>query len=433
MTHREILMAAFREALDSALPGNLVRDALRCVEGVLEIEGRSYPLDGHRAVHLFGSGKASVETARAIHAVLGGWLADGFVISNYGAQLEGIAVCEGSHPVPTEKSLRAAEILMQRISALSENDFFIYALSGGSSALIERPVPPITLSEMQQLVKGLLANGVPIDEMNVVRKHLSLVKGGRLGRMSKARGIVLVISDVIGDDLEAIGSAPLFFDRSSFADTHAILIKYGLWDAVPESVRTVILKGVSGEIGETPKGPSPLIDHFLIGSNLKVLRKAKHKLESLGIPARIMSTRLRGEAAEAAKTIMAIGEEIAKTGQPFVAPVCLLFGGETTVTLKGNGMGGRNQEMALAALRELRGDRRFCFLSAGTDGIDGRSDAAGAIVDHESWERAQALGLRIDEYLVRNDSHRFLQQTGDLILTGPTGTNVMDITALLIS
>jgi len=346
--------------------------------------------------------------------------------------LEGIDVFESSHPVLTEKSIRAAECLIEKLSALSPDDFFIYLLSGGSSALIEKPAQPITLTEMQGLVKGLLANGVPIDELNIVRKHLSLVKGGRLGRFSRARGIVLVVSDVIGDDLEAIGSAPLFFDRSNYGDTHAILKKYGLWEAASPSVRTVIQKGLAGEMEETPKGPSPLIDHFLIGSNLKILRKGKEKAEALGIPARIMSSRLRGEAREVARAILAIGEEIASTGHPFAPPVCLLFGGETTVTLKGDGMGGRNQEMALAALGEFRDNQRFLFLSAGTDGIDGHSDAAGAIVDHTSFLKAKELGLRIDDYLARNDSYHFLRQTGDLIMTGPTGTNVMDMTVLLI-
>jgi hydroxypyruvate reductase/glycerate 2-kinase len=433
MTNREKMMTVFQDALGSVLPGNLVRDTLRYEAGVLTIEGKTYRLGDYRGVHLFGSGKASVETARAVKAVLGDRLTDGLVVSNYGATVDGITVFESSHPVLTEKSIRAAEILMQKMSALSANDFFIYVMSGGSSALIEKPAPPITLAEMQDLMKGLLANGVPIEDLNVVRKHLSLVKGGRLGRLSKARGIVLVVSDVIGDDLEAIGSAPMFFDRSSFADTHAILKKYGLWDRAPENVRSVVQKGLDGEMEETPKGPSPLIDHFLIGSNLKILRKAKEKAEALGIPARIMSSRLRGEAREVAKAILAIGEEIATTGQPFAPPVLLLFGGETTVTLKGDGMGGRNQEMALAALREFQGNPRFLFLSAGTDGIDGHSDAAGALVDHASWEKAQALGLRIDDFLARNDSYHFLQQTGDLIMTGPTGTNVMDMTALLIS
>jgi hydroxypyruvate reductase/glycerate 2-kinase len=432
MTNREKMISVFRDALGSALPGNLVQDALRVEAGVLTIEGKSYRLGDYRGVHLFGSGKASVETARAVKAVLGDRLTGGLIVSNYGATLDGITVFESSHPVLTEKSIRAAETLMGEISALSAGDFFIFVMSGGSSALIEKPAPPITLTEMQDLVRGLLANGVPIEDLNIVRKHLSLVKGGRLGRLSKARGIVLVVSDVIGDDLEAIGSAPMFFDRSSFADTHAILKKYGLWEQAPESVRSVVLKGLDGGMAETPKKPSPRIDHFLIGSNLKILQKAREKAAALGIPARIMSSRLRGEAREAAKAILAVGEEIAATGQPFAPPVCLLFGGETTVTLKGDGMGGRNQEMALASLREFQGNPRFCFLSAGTDGIDGHSDAAGAVVDRTSWEKARALGLRIDDFLARNDSYHFLQRTGDLIMTGPTGTNVMDMTALLV-
>jgi glycerate 2-kinase len=433
MTNREKIITLFRDALSSVLPGNLVRETLKYEAGVLTIEKKSYRLDDYSGVHLFGSGKASVETARAVKDVLGDRVADGLVVSNYDATLDGIDVFESSHPVLTEKSIRAAEILMEKLSALSPDDLFIYLLSGGSSALLEKPAPPITLAEMQKLVRGLLANGVPIEELNIVRKHLSLVKGGRLGRLSRAHGIVLVVSDVIGDDLEAIGSAPLFFDRSSYGDTHAILKKYGLWEVAPESIRTVIQKGLDGAMEETPKGPSPLIDHFLIGSNLKILLKGKARAEAMGIPAHIMTSRLRGEAREVAKAILALGEEIATTGHPFSPPVCLLFGGETTVTLRGDGMGGRNQEMALAVLNEFWDNPRFLFLSAGTDGIDGRSDAAGALVDHASWEKAQALGLRIDDFLARNDSYHFLAQTGDLIMTGPTGTNVMDMTVLLIS
>ncbi|MCL5808905.1 MAG: DUF4147 domain-containing protein [Deltaproteobacteria bacterium] len=433
MTNREKMKSVFTEALSSVLPGNLVRDTLKYEADVLTIEGKSYRLGDYRGIHVFGSGKASIETARAVKTVLGDRVTDGLVVSNYAAAIDGIGVFESSHPVLTEKSIRAAEILMEKLSALSPDDFFIYVLSGGSSALLEKPTPPITLAEMQTLVKGLLANGVPIEDLNVVRKHLSLVKGGRLGRLSRARGIVLVVSDVIGDDLEAIGSAPLFFDRSSYGDTQAIMRKYGLWEKAPESIRKTVQRGLAGQIEETPKAPSPLIDHFLIGSNLKILRKGKERAEALGIPTRIMSSRLRGEAREVAKAILAIGEEIASTGNPFTAPVCLLFGGETTVTLRGDGMGGRNQEMALAALLEFQGNPRFLFLSAGTDGIDGHSDAAGALVDHQSWKKAQELGLRIDDTLARNDSYHFLKQTEDLIMTGPTGTNVMDMTALLIT
>ncbi len=256
MTNREKMLAVFRDALGWARSGESGSDALRYEAGVLMIEGESYRLGDCREVHLFGSGKASVETARAVKAVMGDRLTDGLVVSNYGAALDGITVFESSHPVLTEKSIRAAEILMRNMSALSADDFFIYVLSGGSSALIEKPIPPITLAEMQGLVKGLLANDVSHrgDER---RPETPLPREGRgLGRLSKARGIVLVVSDVIGDDLEAIGSAPMFFDRSSFADTHALLKKYGLREAAPESVRMVIQKGSTGRWRRRRRGPT---------------------------------------------------------------------------------------------------------------------------------------------------------------------------------
>jgi hydroxypyruvate reductase/glycerate 2-kinase len=433
MTNREKMMAIFNKTLASTLPGNMVREKLSYEPGVLSIEGKSFSLAGGRGIHLFGSGKAAIETARAVKEILGESLQEACIVSNYAASVEGVEIFESSHPVLTDKSIRAAEMLMEKMSGLSEDDFFIYVLSGGSSALIEKPVPPVTLSEMQTLTKGLLANGVPIEEINIVRKHLSLVKGGRLGRLTKASGVVLVISDVIGDDLEAIGSGPLFFDRSTFADAREVMKKYGLWEKAPDAVKKVIDDGISGLLEDTPKTMNNRIEHFVIDSNVKVLRKAEAYAGELGIEGRIMTSRLRGEARDAAQVIMALGEEIAAGNGPFRPPAMLLFGGETTVTLHGNGKGGRNQEMALAALREMKGSPRFVFFSAGTDGIDGNSDAAGAIVDCRSWEKAKELGLKIDDYLSRNDSYHFFTQTGDLIRTGPTGTNVMDIAALLIA
>ena len=433
MTNREKMMAIFNKTIASTLPASMVREKLSYEQGVLRIEGKGFTLSEDRGIHLFGSGKAAIETARAVKEILGESLQEGYVVSNYAASVEGIEVFESSHPVLTEKSVRAAEMLMKKMAGLSEDDFFIYVLSGGSSALIEKPLPPVTLSEMQVLTKGLLANGVPIEEINIVRKHLSLVKGGRLGRLTKASGVVLVISDVIGDDLEAIGSAPLFFDRSTFADAQGVMKKYGLWEKAPDAIKRVIEKGVSGLVEDTPKTMNKRIKHFIIDSNVKVLEKARGYAGELGIEGRIMTSRLRGEARDAAQVIMALGEEIAGGGGPFRPPAMLLFGGETTVTLHGNGKGGRNQEMALAVLREVRESPHFVFFSAGTDGIDGNSDAAGAIVDCRSWEKAKELGLKIDDYLSRNDSYHFFAQTGDLIRTGPTGTNVMDIAALLIT
>jgi glycerate 2-kinase len=433
MTNREKMMSIFSKTLASTLPANMVREKLSYKRGVLKIEGKSFALSADRGIHLFGSGKAAVETSRAVKELLGKDLKEGYVVSNYAASVEGLEVFESSHPVLTGKSVAAAEKLIEKMAGLSEDDFFIYVLSGGSSALIEKPISPVTLADMQVLTKGLLANGVPIDEINIVRKHLSLVKGGRLGRMTKASGVVLVVSDVIGDDLEAIGSGPLFFDRSTFSDAQEVMKKYGLWEKAPDAIKKVIKNGVSGRLEDTPKTINRRMDHFIIDSNVKVLQKAKSYAEGLGIKGRIMTSRLRGEARDAAQVIMALGEEIAAMGEPFQPPVMLLFGGETTVNLRGDGKGGRNQEMALAVLKEIRESKRFVFFSAGTDGIDGNSDAAGAVVDCQTWKKARDLGLKIDDYLSRNDSYHFFAQTGDLIKTGPTGTNVMDIAALMIT
>lgn len=433
MPSRELIVEIFNDALKSVLPGDLIRESVKLEQNNLLIQDKKYNLNDYQGIHILGSGKASVEMAKAIKGIIDPWIAGGLVVSHYiDGTLGNIKVFESSHPIPTDKSARAAKMLMDYLSKLTEDDFFIYLLSGGSSSLVEKPVQPVALHEFQCLTEQLLLSGAPIEEMNVVRKHLSMVKGGRLGRLTRARGVVLVISDVIGDDLETIGSAPLFYDRSSYKDTYNILLKYNLWRHVPVSVKNVIEEGLDGDVEETPKEPRWNIEHFVIGNNFKLLVKGKEKSEALGIKAYIMSSRLRGEARDIAKAIVAIGEEIIRTGNPFASPVCLLFGGETTVTMKGKGRGGRNQEMCLAALKEIRDNKHMLFLSAGTDGIDGNSDAAGAVVDHLSHKKADKLRLRLDDYLNNNDSYHFFKQTGDLIVTGPTGTNVMDITILLI-
>ncbi len=434
MIDRKAAEKIFTQALETVLPDRMIRNTVKIEGQWLVIEDKRYHIGHSAKIHLLGSGKAAIEMAKAMEKLLGQRVAGGLVVANYEENFsEVIRSFAGSHPVLTEKSVQAAEMLSQELSRLREDDFFIYLLSGGNSALVEKPIPPITLAEMQEMIRLLLAGGVPIDEMNIVRKHLSTVKGGRMARLTRARGVVLVLSDVIGDDLEAIGSAPLYCDSSSYQDVVNILNKYGIIEAIPKSIARVIEQGLSGEIAETPKTPNERIDHAIIGSNRKLLEKAKECALSLGLDAHVMTASLRGEAREVAKAIVSLGEGIMKYGQPFAAPVCLLFGGETTVTLRGRGRGGRNQEMCLAVLKELRGNDRYIFLSAGTDGIDGASDAAGAVVDFTSHEKAMQLSLRYDVYLNENNSNEFLSQTGDLIITGPTGTNVMDMTILIVN
>lgn len=433
MSLRKTALEIYHDALKAVSPVSLVKASLRIEPESLWVQQTAYPLRRGQRVHVFGSGKAAIESAKAVEKILGDRLAGGLVISSYeAARTEKIEAFQGSHPVPTQKSVQAADLLIRKLSALSDDDFFIYLLSGGSSALVEKPSSPVTLNALQKTVRLLLKNAVPIDEINTVRKHLSLVKGGRLGGWTHASGVVLIVSDVIGDGLDTIGSAPFYGDPSSYQDAQDILLRYGLWQHLPASVKILIAKGIDGVVPETPKQQKPNIRHHIIGSNLLLLKEAKEKGETLGVATRIMSSRLRGEAKEVAKAIVCMGEEILSTQQPFEPPVCLLFGGETTVTVRGTGRGGRNQEMCLAALQEIRDRPNILFLSAGSDGIDGNSDAAGAVVDCASHWRAARLGLDMDDYLKRNDSYEFFRQTGDLIMTGPTGTNVMDMTVLLL-
>lgn len=433
MKLRQIIRDTFNAGLNAVLPETLILEAVKLTDDGLDILGRCFPISNGSRLYIFGSGKASIGAAKVLEDMLQDRIAEGLIVSNYhDASLNKINICIGSHPVPDGRSMFAAERLISGLSSLSKNDFFIYILSGGSSSLVENPVKPLTIDELQSVSRMLMNAGGSIDELNAVRKHLSIIKGGRLGQMTKARGVVLVISDVIGDDLETIGSAPFYRDGSTFRDVWDIMLKYNLCDRVPATVKAIIEEGLGGHSVETPKEPPLNIEHFIIGNNMKALQAAREEALSLGMNPYIMTSRLRGEAREAARAIISIGEEVAMTRNPFDPPACLIFGGETTVTVHGEGKGGRNQEMCLSALREIGNRPNMVFLSAGTDGIDGNSEAAGAVVDCDSYHKSQALGLRIDEYLENNDSNRLFEQTGDLIITGPTGTNVMDMTILLI-
>jgi hydroxypyruvate reductase/glycerate 2-kinase len=326
----------------------------------------------------------------------------------------------------------AADTLLREMARLNRDDFFVYLLSGGSSALVEKPAPPVTLTEMQTTTRLLLAQNVTINEVNTVRKHLSAVKGGGLGAAVAAGGAVLVVSDVVNDDLETIGSAPFYFDSTTFEAARAILMRADLWDRIPSTVRHRIEQGAAGKIAETPKKENPRIRHFLVGSNRRALDAVRQEATDLGYTARIMTAGLEGEAREVAKVLIAMAREVADHHTPFHPPACLLFGGETTVQVRGNGRGGRNQELALAALKALGNHDNIVLLAAGTDGIDGNSAAAGAVADAAGYQAARQQGLAIDTYLDRNDANGFFQATDGLVITGPTGTNVMDIVIILV-
>jgi len=431
---RQIARQIFDAGVQSVMPQRLIAQGVCLEKDVLRIHDRDYPLRRDQKVHVFGSGKASVGMAASLLSILGERIAGGVIVTNQtaGADLSPLTVVQGSHPVPDANSIRGAELLLQGLAGLGDEDFFFYLLSGGASALIEKPLGGITLADMQETTRLLLSAGVPIQQVNAVRKHLSMVKGGRLGQATKAAGSVLVISDVIGDDLSVIGSGPLYCDKTTYSDCRDILERSAIWAHVSPSIRTVIAAGEQGDIPETPKEPNASITHSLIGTNRIALEGAKKKALQYGLDSHIITGSLAGEAREVARVLVAMARNINRTGEPFPPPCCLLFGGETTVTVHGSGKGGRNQELALAALAEIGTEDGIFLLSGGTDGIDGDSSAAGAFADKGLNMEAAAKGLSINRFLDDNNSNGFFQRVGGVLETGPTGTNVMDITLLII-
>lgn len=341
---------------------------------------------------------------------------------------EGAEVLPGSHPVPDEHSTRAAERALERVRALPEGANLLVLVSGGGSALLSAPWG-VTLEQKQQLTRDLLRAGAAIEEINAVRKHLSRVKGGRLAAATRARVRALILSDVIGDDPSTIASGPTVADESTFADALSVLDRYGI--AAPEA-RAHLEAGARGELPETPKpGELDRVENVVIGSNRALLEAARAFLEGQGVRAVILGDTFEGEARELAGFHASLIQSIRDHGTPLKGPLVLLSGGEATVTVRGDGRGGRNSEFALWLLRDL-GERGVYALSAGSDGIDGNSEAAGAFLTPDSLARARAAGLDPREYLARNDSASFFVALGDALITGPSGHNLNDYRALWV-
>ena len=390
-------------------------------------------------LYVIGAGKAASSMARAVEKFYGKQIHSGIIATKYGhAQpLRHIKCLEASHPVPDEAGVDAARQIAQLCLNAGKDDVILCLISGGASALLPFPSQPITLEEKQLTTRLLLSCGATIHELNCVRKHLSALKGGQLAHLAyPARIETLILSDVIGDPLDVIGSGPTVPDTTTFADAWEILFKHQLTAKLPASVRHHLEQGVNHVIPETPKPGDRIfakVKNQLIGSNRLSLYAAQAKAKELGYKPILLSTSLDGEASEAAKTFAAIAREIHASGHPAKAPVALLAGGETTVNLSSlNGLGGRNQEMALAAAIGIESLPRTLFFAAGTDGTDGPTDAAGAFATGTTITRATKIDFDAHEFLARNDSYHFFKPLNDLLITGPTGTNVMDLYLLLI-
>jgi len=384
-----------------------------------------------------GAGKAASRMAMAMEEILGQHLHEGLIVTKYGhtAPLKKIRQIEAGHPIPDENGMRGAQEIESILNNTSEKDTVFVLVSGGGSALLTYPPPTISLKDKQDTTNLLLSCGATIHEMNTIRKHLSKIKGGQLAKMATPATVVtLILSDVIGDDLSVIASGPTAPDDSSYQDALRILQHYDMLDTIPSQVKGHLEKGAEGKIPETPTRQDPLFEKVFfkfVGSNQIALQAAAKKAESLGYTPLILTNAACGEAREIAKYFAAIAKQLVVYQQPLTPPACILSGGEPTVTLKGKGKGGRNQEFTLAAGLEIAGYTNVLIASIGTDGTDGPTDAAGGFTDGEMLSKAKAMNLDPATYLENNNAYPFLEKTGYLVKTGPTGTNVMDIHIIL--
>lgn len=429
--------AIFSAGIAAADPFQAVSRALRLEQDSLYAGAVSLPLDFGAKVHLIAVGKAAGPMAAAAEVILGDYLGEGLAVSKYDHlwPLHKVRLLHAGHPLPDDNGVAATQAVKDLLAKADAGDLILCLLSGGASALLPAPAPGITLAEKLATTELLLGCGASIQEINCVRKHLSALKGGGLARLALPRRVLtLVLSDVVGDPLDVIASGPTVADPTSFAEAMAVIARYQLLRRLPAAVRQRLEQGCAGAIPETPKpGDACFAGQVvqLVGSNSQSLTAAAAAATSLGYTPLVLTSSLTGETRQVAAVHAAIARELAASGQPLPPPACLLSGGETTVTLRGNGRGGRNQEFALAAAHGIAGLDEVVILSAGTDGTDGPTDAAGAIVDGSTLQRARELGFDPKRHLEQNDAYPFFAALGDLLITGPTNTNVMDLQLIL--
>jgi len=436
---RKEALDIFQASLKAVDPITAVKRFLVRKDDAIIVQGKSFKLNSFDGVYLIGFGKAAASMARGVEEVLGDDLRAGIINVKYDHRDKvsaKIKINEAGHPVPDEAGILGAREIIEFLKQRGERDLVICVISGGGSAIFPLPCEGITLAEKQEITRLLLACGADIKEINAIRKHISQVKGGQLSRIAQpATLITLILSDVIGDPLDSISSGPTSPDQTTFDDCNAILEKYLLLGKIPPAVERHLKSGIQKKIPDTPKHGDPAFTkthNVIVGSNWEAVLAAKGFAERLGYTTMILSTFIEGETKDVARVHAAIAKEIRKTGHPIAAPACIISVGETTVTIRGKGLGGRNQEFVLAAAMDLRSMENIVILSAGTDGTDGPTDAAGAIADGETMARASQIGMKALAYLQNNDSYHFFERLDDLIKTGPTKTNVMDIRIMLI-
>lgn len=426
----EHALRAIEDGIAAAHPTRVVADAVTRSGTDLTVGGETYSLDESGEVVVLGGGNAAGHMAAALETELGGAVDGGLVVTDDPVDTDRVEVVEGTHPLPSEANVAGTSRLLDRAAATTEDDLVVVLLSGGGSALLCAPADGVSLGDYRAVTDDLLRSGATIDEINAVRKHLSRIKGGRLARaLAPSRVVTLVISDVVGTRLDTIASGPTSPDPTTSADAQSVLADYEI--SPPESVDRVLDRGATGDLAETPADPSAVthVQTHVVAENRTALDAAAETLAAAGYDARVLSSRIEGEASEVGTVHVGIAAECLATGTPFEPPVALCSGGETTVTVEGEGHGGPNQEFALSAALGLDGSD-LVVAAVDTDGIDGNTDAAGAIVDAETVPDERRREAR--RALRTNDVHDYLAAEGRLIETGPTGTNVNDLRIVLV-
>ncbi len=442
MILKEHLLRIQTATLRAVNPQPAVQRVLCCEGNVLRIAEQTWDLNTVERLLLIAVGKAAVSMAEAAAHILGDALTTGIVVTKYGHAAghtlpASVRVVEAGHPIPDAAGLLGAEAVAALLETTTPRDRVLLLLSGGASALLPSPAAGIALADLQAVTDALLRAGATIGEINAVRKHLSRLSGGQLARLAQPAPVAaLILSDVVGDPLDVIASGPAAPDPTTYADAQAVLARYHLLDTIPCSVAKHLEQGSAGRIAETPKPGDALfanVANVIVGSIRLAALAAVAEAERLGYRAILLTTFMEGEAREVAKVAAALAKSIRAHGEPLQPPACLVWGGETTVTLRGQGKGGRNQELALAAALALEGMPDVGLLALATDGTDGPTDAAGAIIDGQTAQRARVSGWNPATALTNNNAYPLLGAAGALLRTGPTGTNVNDLMVLLVT
>lgn len=438
---RKLALNGLDAALKAADPTSIMRSRVTLKENLLKINEKPFNLRNFKNIYVVGGGKASGLMAEALEGILGDHITDGMLNVPHGTlgqyKTQRIKLQGANHPVPDKAGIEGTRRILDLIDQADEKDLVICLVSGGGSSLMSLPRSGISLPDMKNITEALLKSGATINEINTVRKHISDFKGGWLAKRAFPATVVsLLLSDVVGDPLDVIASGPAVPDSTTFLGAIEVLKKYRLWDKTPSSVRKVLLDGKKGLISETPKpGDAAFqkVHNFVVGNNRTASLAACHKLRNAGLNTLFLTSYMEGEARNVGAMLASLAKEISASGNPVPKPAAIVVGGETTVTVVGKGKGGRNQEIALGAALKMAGLEGVVVSSLNTDGIDGPTDAAGALADGKTLLRSKELGLKADEFLAENNSYDFFSRLGDLIFTGPTGTNVNDVSIVVVT